>query len=175
MRLIRGLHTVITCCHDSLPDSLMRFYLTQAKDEGIRVEVSLPLPKQLPVPESDVCVLLGNLLENALSACRKLSPSQDRYIRVHGLFTPPHALSFTVDNGFCPQSNKTQSSEQSETKVCPPAPWIMTIRGLALDSRLSAPQPPGWVGLPNSSRRKRNSGLRCCYWARINRRCSTES
>lgn len=93
----------------------MRFYLTQAKDEGIRVEVSLPLPKQLPVPESDVCVLLGNLLENALSACRKLSPSQDRHIRVHGLFTPPHALSFTVDNSFCPQSNKIQSSEQSET------------------------------------------------------------
>lgn len=98
-------------CGNYAVDTIMRFYLTQAKDEGIQVEVSLPLPKQLPIPESDVCVLLGNLLENALSACRRLEPSQNRYIRVHGLFTPPYALSFTVDNSFYPQSQIPRSSD----------------------------------------------------------------
>lgn len=98
-------------CENYAVDTIMRFYLTQAKNEGIQVKVSLPLPKHLPIPESDVCVLLGNLLENALSACRKLESSQNRYICVRGLFTPPCALSFMVDNSFYPPSHKTWPPE----------------------------------------------------------------
>lgn len=100
-------------CGNYAVDTIMRFYLTQAKDEGINVEVSLPLPKQLPVPESDVCVLLGNLLENALAACRRLGEAfENRYIRVHGLFTPPYALSFTVDNSFCADQQDSRSGQR---------------------------------------------------------------
>ena len=104
-------------CGNYAVDTIMRFYLTQAKDEGIQVEVSLPLPKQLPIPESDVCVLLGNLLENALAACRRRGEAfENRYIRVHGLFTPPYALSFTVDNSFCAEQHGSRSGQQGPVK-----------------------------------------------------------
>ncbi len=92
-------------CKNYAIDTIMRFYLTQAANEGIQVTVSLPLPGELPIPEPDVCVLLGNLLENALAACREMAPSENRYIKVCGLFTPPYALSFTVDNSFRPQQS----------------------------------------------------------------------
>ena len=87
-------------CKNYAIDTIARFYLSQAEDEGIQVNVSLPLPKQLPIPEPDVCILLGNLLENALTACREMTSSKNRYIKICGLFTPPHTLSFTVDNSF---------------------------------------------------------------------------
>lgn len=101
-------------CGNYAVNTIVRFYLTQAKDEGIQVDVSLPLPKQLPIPEADVCVLLGNLLENALAACRKLKLSEKRYIRVHGLFTPPYTLCFTVDNSFCLPEHGAEFLEEAE-------------------------------------------------------------
>ncbi len=100
-------------CENYAVDTIVRFYLNQAKDEGIQVEVSLPLPRQLPVSEPAVCVLLGNLLENALTSCRKLKSCQNPYIRVHGLFTPPRTLSFTVDNSFSRDQQKGQDSGQN--------------------------------------------------------------
>lgn len=97
-------------CENYAVDTIARFYIEQAKAEGIRADVSLPLPKELPFPEPDLCILVGNLLENALTACRLMasSPSgtdRERYIRVRGLFTPPDGLSLTVDNSFLPNTS----------------------------------------------------------------------
>lgn len=69
--------------HESLPDdSLIRFcentaantvllYFAQlARDDGIEYIVKTEIPEELFVSETDISVLLGNLLENALEACR---------------------------------------------------------------------------------------------------------
>lgn len=58
-------------CENHALDSMVQYYLRAAKREGIRMDVSLETLTELPCSEIDVCVVLGNLLENALEACRR--------------------------------------------------------------------------------------------------------
>lgn len=47
-------------------DALAGYYDHAAGQQGVPVEWKLALPRQLPMPEADLCTILGNLLENAL-------------------------------------------------------------------------------------------------------------
>lgn len=57
-------------------------YLDRAKTQGIKVEYSLPVPKELKIADGDLSVFLTNMLENALEACERMPQEQERYIRV---------------------------------------------------------------------------------------------
>lgn len=56
----------------------------------------LAMPERLSTNESEVCALLGNLLENAVEACRKVRRSAP-FIRVRGAREDGHIV-FAVDN-----------------------------------------------------------------------------
>lgn len=45
--------------------------LSRGERMGIRLEVQVQLPRELPIPDNDLCALLMNLLENALEANEK--------------------------------------------------------------------------------------------------------
>lgn len=47
-------------------------YQVQAEEKGIEWECDVRIPKQCDINEFDLCVLLGNLLDNALEACERL-------------------------------------------------------------------------------------------------------
>lgn len=49
---------------------------------GIQSEVRVRLPVQLPIPDSDLCTLLMNLLENALEANEKIPEGAGRWMKV---------------------------------------------------------------------------------------------
>ncbi len=56
-------------------------YLNQAKAEGIRVDTNIRAGKSLPVlRDEDLCILLTNLLENALESCRSAKEEQEPFI-----------------------------------------------------------------------------------------------
>jgi hypothetical protein len=59
-------------------DAVLRYYHAMALGEGVDIRMELRLPDS--VPEQELCVLIGNLLENAVEACRYVAPDQ-RYIR----------------------------------------------------------------------------------------------
>lgn len=63
------------------------------------IEWKLELPVLLPMPEADLCMILGNLLENALDASRKLTPDQ-RQIRVMVRMLSPAMLGIVVENRY---------------------------------------------------------------------------
>lgn len=102
-------------CDNYAVDTLARYYLEQAKAEGIVVDVSLPLPKELPFPEPELCILFGNLLENALTACRQITYGE-RYIRVRALFAPPDGLSITVDNSYIPGKTSDEAASDFDNQ-----------------------------------------------------------
>lgn len=58
-------------CENHAVDAIVRFYAGAAKGNDVQVTTSLKLPRELPVPESDLCIVLGNLLENATEACER--------------------------------------------------------------------------------------------------------
>lgn len=57
-------------------------YLDRAKAEGIKVEYSLMVPADLKIADEDLSVFLNNMLENAIEACERMEPDEERYIKV---------------------------------------------------------------------------------------------
>ena len=51
-------------------DSILNYYLRDAKQMGAAVEKDIQIPETLPFPAFDINVILSNLLENAMAALR---------------------------------------------------------------------------------------------------------
>ncbi len=63
-------------------DAVLRYYLARARDEHISVALDLcHLPAHLDFAVTDITVLFGNLLENAIHACQLL-PEEARHMRL---------------------------------------------------------------------------------------------
>ena len=56
-------------------------YLERARKLGIETEYSLNLPETLPIADTDLCVFITNMFENAVNACEKMDASKRRYIK----------------------------------------------------------------------------------------------
>lgn len=56
-------------CANHAVDSIVQYYRRTAKQAGIHMTVTLETLSELPCNEVDVCVILGNLLENAMESC----------------------------------------------------------------------------------------------------------
>lgn len=65
-----------------MADAILNSKLTLAGKKGIRVNCKAVLPASLSIEDVDLCVLLGNLLDNALEACEKIPPDQ-RFLRIY--------------------------------------------------------------------------------------------
>lgn len=81
--LCSGLEQIDADSYSANPpvDTVLRVKLGMAKSEGIKVDAQVHIPKQLGMEHGDVGVLYGNLLDNAVEACRKI-PEDERFIRV---------------------------------------------------------------------------------------------
>lgn len=63
-------HTVL--CKNLIVDSMLRYYEGLCRQEGIRFTSSVNLSPDIPVPDVELTILFGNLLENAYeAACQK--------------------------------------------------------------------------------------------------------
>ena len=65
-------------CENRAADSVVGYYCALAKREQIPFSVQLDLPECLPVDEIDLCLVLSNLLENALEASLRTVPARRR-------------------------------------------------------------------------------------------------
>ena len=63
-------------------DAILNSKLTLAKRAGVQVNCKAALPGELAMSDVDLCVLLGNLLDNALESCEKI-PLQQRFLRIY--------------------------------------------------------------------------------------------
>lgn len=89
-------------------NAVLGYYGRQAEGEGIAYDAEAALPERLALPEEDLVVALGNLLENALEAARRLPPGAEPFIRAR-LRAEAGALYITVDNRF--DGNLTRGKE----------------------------------------------------------------
>lgn len=70
-----------TLCANRIVDAIARHYDEIAKESGVAITWSLDLPEKLGFRESDMCAVLGNLLENAINAASKLE-GDDRLVNI---------------------------------------------------------------------------------------------
>ena len=65
-----------------MADAILNSKLSLAAQKDIRVKADAKIPVSLTVSELDLCVVIGNLLDNAIEACMELPPEQ-RLIRIY--------------------------------------------------------------------------------------------
>ena len=61
-------------------DAILSAKIAQAKEENIAVTVKANVPDRLLISDVDLSIVVGNLLDNAIEACR--SSSGERFLRV---------------------------------------------------------------------------------------------
>lgn len=108
----------VTWCDHPVANALLSYYVSSAEAEDVQCEVRAQIPANLPhVSDGDLCVLIGNLLENAVEACQRMKEGPKKLTfmaRVQG-----ELLALTVDNTY-------------DGKVC-------FYRGKRLSSKRDAP------------------------------------
>ena len=114
----------IILCENFAVNAVTAHYLGIATREGVSVEAQLDIPTETGlVPAVDLCVIMGNFLENAVEACRRME-SGNKFIRVYSRINGD-ALSIVVTNSFDGKwfegekngsylSRKTESGEPRE-------------------------------------------------------------
>lgn len=65
-----------------MADAVLNAKLTTAGRMGIRTKVNASVPEGLALSDVELCAIMGNLLDNALEACEKLS-EEKRFLRVY--------------------------------------------------------------------------------------------
>lgn len=63
-------------------DAILNGKMNIAAQNDIPVNVKAHIPDKTPVSDVDLCIIIGNLLDNAIEESRKL-PREDRFIRVY--------------------------------------------------------------------------------------------
>lgn len=88
---------IIFCEHYAL-NMLILYYAQLAREKNVELIVDVYVPSKITVSDSDLSVLIGNLLENALDACIAQKNSE-RQIVLRGRMENS-CLLFTIDNTF---------------------------------------------------------------------------
>ncbi|MCH5272100.1 MAG: sensor histidine kinase [Lachnospiraceae bacterium] len=65
-----------------MADAILNSKLSLATEKEIKVKAEAQIPVSLTVSELDLCILIGNLLDNAIEACMELPP-EERLIRIY--------------------------------------------------------------------------------------------
>ena len=77
---LSGLQTQLTekelpsFCDNPVINSLAADYARRCGELEIETDFSISMPDGFSVPNYEMCIVLGNLLENAVEACQKLNP-----------------------------------------------------------------------------------------------------
>ncbi len=98
-------------CKSAAMDAVLRCYSDRAYMRDVDFEADIRMEKS-PIPEHELCVLLGNLLENAIDAAA--SAPEHRYVNTH-IRQNGSMLTITVDN-TSPQAPITEDGRLLSTK-----------------------------------------------------------
>lgn len=91
--------TELVLCKNQAVNAIIGYYYSKCKSNGIPFKLKIDIPEKLTVSESDICLVIANLLENAFEASMKL----DRDKRQIKMYARPHSekiLLISVENAF---------------------------------------------------------------------------
>jgi two-component system sensor histidine kinase AgrC len=64
-------------------DAILNSKISLAKSKKININAKAIVPNKISISEIDLCVIIGNLIDNATEACMKLESEEARFIRVY--------------------------------------------------------------------------------------------
>lgn len=88
--------STITNSGNIVIDSLIGYWYVTAKKKGIDFTVNISIPMKMPFKGADICLILGNLLENAVEAAEKVEGK--KYIKIQMKYDKNNLLLFVMNN-----------------------------------------------------------------------------
>ena len=70
---------MIDFCDNHAVNALLNYYYEVAEEGRIETDWETGVPEDIRIKGADLCSIIGNLVENAIAACREL-PEEERYI-----------------------------------------------------------------------------------------------
>lgn len=105
----------LNLCDNPAVDGVAGHYCLRYKENSIPFSVKLELPHTLPIPEIDMCLVLSNLLENALEASLRTDTAK-RHIRIQAYLHSSNVILLTVENAFDGTINEKNGVFQSSKR-----------------------------------------------------------
>lgn len=110
---LNGLFVVNT--QNSIIDSFVNNQYAVAKEKGIDFRVKTDVPAELPFAGEDLCVILGNALDNAIEACERGQVSKP-WISIKLIYDGANLL-MTLENSFDETIRKNKKGMQISRKA----------------------------------------------------------
>ena len=86
-------------CENTAVNAVVAHYAAMCQTHGIELTVHLDVPQNTHhVSDGSLCAVFGNLLENAVEACERISQGQ-KFIKIHSRLQY-NMLAITMDNSF---------------------------------------------------------------------------
>ena len=67
---------------NTMVDAILNSKISLMKSHHIEVEAEAKVPASLSVPDVDLCIMIGNLLDNAMEACVRLE-KEERFVHIY--------------------------------------------------------------------------------------------
>ena len=121
--------SLIRFCENAAANTVLLYFAQQAKDNGIDYIVKANIPNDAFVSETDISVLFGNLLENALDACKE-EKDDNKKIVVRASFIGG-SLCIAVDNSYTGSLKYTADGDLVSTKHKGPGLGTQSVKSIA--------------------------------------------
>ena len=102
-------------CENQAVDSIISHYAALAAKEEISFKAAIELPAEIPTDEIDLCLVLSNLLENAVEASIRTEKSR-RKINLEVRLHHTHLILIQVENAFSGQIQEKNEVFQSSKR-----------------------------------------------------------
>lgn len=86
-------------CDSAAVNAVLNHYMSCCLEERIPAHFSIRIGSKHTMKDTDFCILLGNLLENALAACR-MKENIQREITLKVGLTAPHIIVISIRNPY---------------------------------------------------------------------------
>ncbi len=78
-------------------DALLSVKKEEAESKNIKFQSKILIPENIPIDDSDICIIFGNALDNAIEACEKVA--EDPYISIKIIYGG-NTLVCRIENSF---------------------------------------------------------------------------
>lgn len=117
---ISNVQAPATYCDNPVVNATIHYYIDIAQSYGIRTKLQVVIPKEIAISDIDLCLIFGNLLDNAVTACRHVR-TDARFIRLSADLDTPGHLYITMVNSFdgnvCTRNGKYISTKERKSGI----------------------------------------------------------
>lgn len=89
----------VLLCENFAVDAIVRHYWNIANEAGITVSATIHLEKILPISENDICIVVGNLLQNSVEACKR-QKAGEKFIELKIEQVGTKIIALTIKNSY---------------------------------------------------------------------------